>query len=68
MKNILAVKEAPPGTLLCQKKLLCSMVFKDKDINKKMTPFFVEYSFLLNHVERFPNSLVFSQYVEIIQF
>ena len=44
------------------------MVFVDKYVNKKMTPFFVEYSFLLNHVERFPNSLIFSQYVEIIQF
>ena len=58
MKNILAVKEAPPGTLLCKNFLLSRMVFVDKDINTKMTPFFVEYSFLQNHVERFPKSLI----------
>ena len=68
MKNILAVKEAPPGTLMCRNFLLCFMVFVVEDVNKKSTPFFVEYSFLLKHVERFPNSLIFSEYVEIIQF
>ena len=67
MKNILAVKEAPPGTLMCRNVLLCYMVFVDKDVNKKITPLFVEYSFLLKHVERFPNSLIFSEFVEIIQ-